>query len=533
MSRQVRPWATSRRLAHAIGAAVLAGALASSLAAPALGQPVVVGGLPTQSERPTTTYRATFGNGTAEAIFGEEIVFRQPVTTDGVTVRAEALLEPPGAIGPVVTEIPGPALSGSTTLEYRLSPTDDGHLLPNTTLVVRFRLTGADDTVTTGPPIRVTYDDTRFDWRTESGDLVRVHWYEGDDAVGRRALSIAEEAMANAETFLGVTESEPVDFFLYADDASWYDAVGPQVGENNQGLADASIRTLLAWTGPDGLGNPYVPVVIAHELTHLVFDTAAKNPYHFWPHWLDEGVADYLAQGYSPRYRSLVREAVRQGTLIPLNGLSGQFPTVYERYLLAYSESVSAVDFLVREHGTEALSRLINSFAEGLSDDEAFVAAIGQTTGEFNASWFAHLGAEVPEAFGPQPAPAGPLPPAWLAPPAPGASAPPSPGASPDASAGSTPLPGGGAGGSIAGSAAALLLIGGIGALVLGVAWLSIRRRRPAATAPSGPTGVSVPPSTGDATPATRDPFASFEPPAAAPAVGPGSAPQTDETGSP
>lgn len=442
--------------------------------------------------RVPATLGATFGTGTAESSFGEEVVFRQPVTIDGQALHAEALLEYPGAIGPVATEIPAPGPGGRTTLEYRLL-IDEGHLLPNTPLTARFRLTGLDGSVTTGPPLRVTYEDTRFDWRTESGDIVRVHWYEGSDAFGRRALAIAEQAMVDAEEFLGVTETEPVDFFVYADREAFYDALGPGLRENVGGLAESDIRTLFALITPGEIDDPWVGIVIPHELTHLVFDTAADNPYHLWPRWLDEGVATYLSQGYTPSDRRSVEAAADDGSLIPLDGLTGQFPTVRERFFLAYSESVSAVDFLVREHGTDALSGLIRSFADGLSDDEAFEAAIGQTTEEFNAAWFADLGAELPTAHGPQPAPPGSLPPDWAGSPDPGTTAEPGP------SAGATTAPGdgGSADGGGSGPAGAAVLVIGLGAAgaAVGAGWVIARRSRPpAATPPPGSPPSGPPP---------------------------------------
>jgi len=47
----------------------------------------------------------------------------------------------------------------------------------------------------------------------------------------------------------------------------------------------------------------------AHELTHLVFDTAVRNPYHYPPRWLNEGVATYLTEGFSPWLRTAVEAA--------------------------------------------------------------------------------------------------------------------------------------------------------------------------------------------------------------------------------
>ena len=39
--------------------------------------------------------------------------------------------------------------------------------------------------------------------------------------------------------------------------------------------------------------------MVAHELTHLVFNENTDNPYHEPPRWLNEGIAVYLSEGYS------------------------------------------------------------------------------------------------------------------------------------------------------------------------------------------------------------------------------------------
>jgi nitrate reductase NapE component len=72
---------------------------------------------------------------------------------------------------------------------------------------------------------------------------------------------------------------------------------------------------------------------------------------------------------------------------------------------------------------------LVRSYAEGRTDDEAFLAATGMDVGAFNDAWLADLGAAAPTRYGPQPAPAGPLPEGWN-----GAT-------SPSPVAGTTPVP--------------------------------------------------------------------------------------------
>ena len=364
---------------------------------------------------------ADFGTPSAIGSFGDDIVFQQPVTVDRPIARAELLVTVAGALGPTVFPIPAPSGSGTIRLTYTLSPADEGHILPNTPMRASWRITAAAAggsatdaaDVAIGPEASLVYADARFDWKTVSGDIVRVHWYEGGDAFGQGALKIGEGAVEQAARLLGVQETKPVDFFIYADQTAFYDALGPGTRENVGGEADADIRTLFALILPSEIDQAWVKTVIPHELTHLVFDTAVHNPYHFPPRWLNEGLAVYESEGYGSGDRGAVADAARSGSLIPLPGLAGQFPTSGDRFRLAYAESVSAIDFLVRTHGQDALVALIGSYADGETDDEAFTAAIGQDVAAFNAAWLVDQGAEPPTSFGPVPAPAGPLPAGW------------------------------------------------------------------------------------------------------------------------
>lgn len=224
-----------------------------------------------------------FGQPTIDASFSGGITIEQPVTLDAVPYRVELLLRYADAPGPLVIEVPAPAGTGATTLAYTASE-DDGHILPNTPIEARWRITetaGAEPVV--GPAARDVVDDDRFDWDTVTGDVIRVHWHEGGAAFGRRALEIGEAAIAETTELLGVTEDEPIDFFIYADPNAFREALGPDTRENVGGQANADIRTLFALIPSSQINDPWVATVVPHELVHLVFDTAVSNPYHFPP----------------------------------------------------------------------------------------------------------------------------------------------------------------------------------------------------------------------------------------------------------
>lgn len=398
-----------------------------------------------------------FQAATATATFGVSIDVEQRATLPTGIARVEAVVRVGVDPRTFLATIPTP-VAGAVTLRYSYE-TPSGTLYPNTRVELGFRLTFDDGRTIDGPTAIVRYEDDRFNWRTLQGSVVRVHWYEGNTDFGRRALDIGERAIQEASTLLGVEETDPIDFFIYADRDPFFDVIGPGVQENVGGLAVAEIRTLFANIGPSTVSDPWVGVVVPHELTHLVFNTATSNRYHEPMHWLNEGLADYLAQGYGADARSNVEQAARAGDLMPLHALVGQFPSTADKFSLAYDEAVSAIDYLVRTYGREALVSLIRSYADGVSDDQAFSAALGVDTTAFEAGWLADLGFDAPKPFGPQPAPVGPLPPGWLAP-----GATPSPGASGPTA---TPGPSAPAGGDITSTVFVYVGIGILGVLIV------------------------------------------------------------------
>ncbi len=353
---------------------------------------------------------------TAAGVLGEPVVYQVTLDSPAEPVRVELLTWLPDDTVAFVRETGVSATSGDR-LEARLR--DDSHIPPNTTLRYRFRAVLPDGSVAESPEATVTIADERFDWRSRSDGVVTLHWYEGDDGFAERALAIGSRAIEKAATLLGVDDMSAVDFFVYPDQEAFYDALGPGTRESVGGQANADIRTMFGLIGPSEVSSDWVDTLVSHELTHLVFAEAVDNPYHFPPRWLNEGVAVHLSQGYDASDRATVSAAVGSGSIIPLEGLAGLFPTTRDRFSLAYAESVSAVDFLIREYGEESLVTLITSYADGVTDDEAFGAALGMSMPAFSDAWMASVGATRPDPFGPLPAPPGSQPAAWGASPAP------------------------------------------------------------------------------------------------------------------
>ncbi len=364
---------------------------------------------------PARAASIAFADPGATSVFDQGIDFSVGLTADVAPARVEIQIRTPGDIGPYVVSLPDTPRSGTNALHYTLDTTGSGHLMPNTPVTatwVAYPQGGASPV--SSSPFTYRYSDETQQWQSLRDGIVTVHWTQGSSSFARNAASVAVKAITTDAALLGIEETKPVDFFIYADDTSFRAALGPGARENVGGEAITEIRTLFAEFTPDMLNDPWVGITITHELTHQVVDDAMGNPYRSLPRWLNEGFAVYQSEGNASKYRTLVSSAVSSGDLLPLTALGWQFPTDPTKTVLAYAESVSAVDYIVRQYGKDALVKLILGYKDGPTDDEAMQAAVGQDMASFQTAWYNSVGAAAPSPFGPQPAPSGPLPSGWL-----------------------------------------------------------------------------------------------------------------------
>jgi len=351
---------------------------------------------------------------TASGSLGTPVQFSSTFHSTQQPLRIELLTQLKDQPGTVLQETG--VTAGPETGTWLASMTEVGHILPNSTFDYWFQALLPGGEVVEGPHATFTLSDDRFKWQSLQGKTVTLHWYQGDQAFAQHALDIGDQAIDQAAQLLGVETVRPVDFFIYDAEAPFRDALGPGTRENVGGQANADIRTMFGLIEPTDVNSDWVRILVTHELTHVVFADAVNNPYHYPPRWLNEGLAVYLSQGYVDSDRAAVADAARSGTIIPLDGIAGQFPTTRDRFSLAYAESVSAVDFFINTHGKDTLVRLIQSYAGGVTDDEAFTAATGADFGAFDDAWLAAQGAARPDPIGPQSPPPGPVPSGWSTP---------------------------------------------------------------------------------------------------------------------
>lgn len=369
---------------------------------------LVLGGLLTTlgALAPAARAGGGFTDLAADATFGVDMRF-SAAWTGPPPDRVELLL---GFAGEEHLVVPVTLASGR--LDYRRDLAD-GFVPANTRVAYRWRAVDGSQ-VTVSPEQTLLYDDDRpgLDWRQAQIGSATVHWYGNNESVARRFGDLAGGAADAAADLLGSPLVNPIDIFVYESREDFLGALGPDSREWIGAATYPHLRTVYMWLGAGS--TAYLDITLAHEVTHVVFDDATSNPYHEPSKWFNEGIATWSELRNADTERDLVtQEAGTDRGLMAFAALTGQFPIDSRGASLAYAQSATMVDLIIREHGPEAIAAIADAYRSGATDEEAIEAGTGVSFDQLRADYFAAFG--VSELVPVEPLPLGrsdvPLPP--------------------------------------------------------------------------------------------------------------------------
>jgi hypothetical protein len=212
-----------------------------------------------------------------------------------------------------------------------------------------------------------------------------VRYDPSDPYLAKLTAEAAEDKLIKISRDLGVSldRKRPFRLLVYANHMEFIEAGGLEEKKFTVGTATSWNDTISV----DASGA-FAPIeeVLAHEITHAVIFRALGNQISKLPLWLNEGLAKYQSEGLTYEDKEMVANAAANGTLIPLNNLMQRFPS--DRIALAYAQSASAVDYLVREYGKSAPRRLLAELARSGSANKAMMKVTGKTINQFAADWY-------------------------------------------------------------------------------------------------------------------------------------------------
>lgn len=285
---------------------------------------------------------------------------------------------------------PGKTVNAEWTWEMRQS----GSLPPGAQLWWRWRVTDANGQETVTDTKTATWLDNIHNWQTQNtGEYLRLHWYEGDTAFASDLSQAASNGLLFNETQSGLKTEAPIDLYIYASTDDLKEAILYEPSwTGGQAFPDQNIVILgisqydLEW-GRDA---------IVHELTHVLVGHLTFSCLGDVPTWLNEGLAVYSEGGLDSASQRQLDDAVQNNTLLTVRSLSSGFSEVADKAYLSYSQSYSVTKFLVETYGQEKMTNLLVSLREGVTIDEALAQTYGFNVEGLEIAWRQAIGAPPP-----------------------------------------------------------------------------------------------------------------------------------------
>jgi hypothetical protein len=130
-------------------------------------------------------------------------------------------------------------------------------------------------------------------------------------------------------------------------------------------------------------------ITLKHELCHLLLHRRMRKA--DMPRWLDEGVAQWISEGIPelaavPR-ESLLTGAALAGSLLSLESLDQSFPQDEGRLALAYEESRSVVEYIIRIYGRNGVLNILEALRKGASLEDAVEVSLMVTLPVLEKRW--------------------------------------------------------------------------------------------------------------------------------------------------
>ena len=129
--------------------------------------------------------------------------------------------------------------------------------------------------------------------------------------------------------------------------------------------------------------------LLPHEYSHLLLHkrTGLKRS----PRWLDEGLAMYISFEWGWSDNLAMSRAGTFGQFLSLREIENLNRFKSPKAQIAYAQSYLAVEYLIREYGSNTLNILLDNIALGKTMDEAMNNSIGGSYKEFEKEYRDYL----------------------------------------------------------------------------------------------------------------------------------------------
>ncbi|MCU0651915.1 MAG: peptidase MA family metallohydrolase [Candidatus Omnitrophica bacterium] len=215
-------------------------------------------------------------------------------------------------------------------------------------------------------------------WNTEKSTHFIVFYKEAKEDFIRQLLNYAESYYDKIAENLGLRRYDfwlwdnRAKIYIYNDSKDYIESTHQPVW--SAGYAQVGEKTIYSYPYAKG----FFETVLPHEMGHIIFRETVGLTNPAVPLWLEEGVAIYQENSALRQAGWQLKQALRENKFISFKALSTAAPSLMKddaEVSLFYLESLSLVDYLIKEFGRESF--LI--FCQRLKELKDFRKALSTT----------------------------------------------------------------------------------------------------------------------------------------------------------
>ena len=237
------------------------------------------------------------------------------------------------------------------------------------------------------PKFKFFYEDNRYLWQMLEEGPFRVHWYEGDLKFGQMVLDVARGSLEHAQGLLTFATPKKVDIFIYANGAEMQSTLNLAGLTIVAGHADPELGVMFVSLPPGSAQRMETERQVPHELMHILLHQKLEKDYQDLPTWLLEGLASLNETYPNPDYMTVLLDAVKKETLIPMTSLCLGFPAEASKFFQSYAQADLFTRYLYQEYGADGLIALIQAYAGGVDCERGAEIGLGKTLTQLDLQW--------------------------------------------------------------------------------------------------------------------------------------------------
>jgi len=227
-----------------------------------------------------------------------------------------------------------------------------------------------------------TVEDS-FSERQSSHFILRYQGRQAGFTLGSDLLRTLERQYTELSRELAFAPQSNITVLLYTE-KEFFDVT--QAPAWAGGANDGKLRIPVA--DVSGI-TPKLEQVLKHELTHSFIHYLTRGR---CPGWLNEGIAQMMEPKSAAAYGRGLAHLFETGKQAPLFQLEGSFSAFSrDQAIVAYAESLAAVEYLRSNYGTSGLRRMLQLISDGESGESALRITTRSNYREFEKSLAEYL----------------------------------------------------------------------------------------------------------------------------------------------